>query len=123
MDKYRIAKGLVCGQCSGNQEKCKKCLKFSLYRHYINMAFAMEKAYREEEYRKSYIYVNQSGDSSVGINGVTLLSIELHDDVATVLQEDNTLAKFESELLALLPKYYEPEFKAYVTDHISQPQA
>ena len=55
------------------------------------------------------IYVTDIGDSSVGIQELTIATLELDQNMVQVLEDENEMENFKKEFMALIDKYCAPE--------------
>lgn len=55
------------------------------------------------------IYVSDIGDSSVGIQELTVVTLDLHESMVEVLEDENEMDNFKKEFMALIDKYCQPE--------------
>ena len=55
------------------------------------------------------IYVSDIGDSSVGIQELTVATLDVHECMVEVLEDENEMENFKKEFMALIEKYCEPE--------------
>ena len=55
------------------------------------------------------IYVTDIGDSSVGIQKLTIATLDLHESMIEVLEDENEMENFKKEFMALIDKYCAPE--------------
>lgn len=55
------------------------------------------------------IYVSDIGDDSVGIQELTVATLDLHESMVEVLEDENEMANFKKEFMALIDKYCQPE--------------
>lgn len=55
------------------------------------------------------IYVSDIGDSSVGIQQLTIATLELDPNMVEVLEDENEMINFKKEFKTLIEKYCEPE--------------
>lgn len=55
------------------------------------------------------IYVSDIGDSSVGIQQLTIATLELDPNMVEVLEDENEMTNFKKEFMALIEKYCQPE--------------
>lgn len=54
-------------------------------------------------------YVNDIGDNSVGIQELTVATLDIHESMVEVLEDENKMDNFKKEFMALIDKYCEPE--------------
>lgn len=55
------------------------------------------------------IYVSDIGDSSVGIQELTVAELELDQNMIEVLEDENEMDNFKKEFMNLIQRYFEPE--------------
>ena len=55
------------------------------------------------------IYVSDIGDDSVGIQELTVATLDLHESIIEVLEDENEMNNFKKEFMALIDKYCQPE--------------
>jgi hypothetical protein len=55
------------------------------------------------------IYVTDIGDSSVGIQELTVATLDIHESMVEVLEQNNQMHSFKQELKRLVEEYCEPE--------------
>lgn len=55
------------------------------------------------------IYVSDIGDSSVGIQQLTIATLDIHESMVEVLEDENEMDNFKKEFMALIDKYCQPE--------------
>lgn len=54
-------------------------------------------------------YVSDIGDSSVGIQELTIATLDIHESMVEVLEDENEMNNFKKEFMALIDKYCQPE--------------
>lgn len=54
-------------------------------------------------------YVSDIGDSSVGIQELTVATLDIHESMVEVLEQNNQMHSFKQELKRLVEEYCEPE--------------
>lgn len=54
-------------------------------------------------------YVSDIGDSSVGIQELTVATLDIHESMVEVLEDENEMDNFKKEFMALIDKYCQPE--------------
>lgn len=64
------------------------------------------------------IWINETGDMSVGVMPSTLASLELKKEFADALIDDGTLETFKEKLTKLVCEFYEPEYYTETVDNI-----
>lgn len=55
------------------------------------------------------IYVTDIGDDSVGIQEFTIATLDIHESMVDVLENENEMDNFKKEFMALIEKYCQPE--------------
>lgn len=55
------------------------------------------------------IYVSDIGDGSVGIQELTIATLDIHESMVEVLEDENEMDNFKKEFMALIDKYCQPE--------------
>ena len=55
------------------------------------------------------IYVTDIEDSSVGIQELTVATLDIHESMVEVLEQNNQMHSFKQELKRLVEEYCEPE--------------
>lgn len=55
------------------------------------------------------IYVSDIGDNSVGIQELTVATLDIHESMVDVLEENTQMYSFKQEFKRLVEKYCEPE--------------
>ena len=55
------------------------------------------------------IYVSDIGDSSVGIQELTVATLDVHECMVEVLEDENEMDNFKKDFMALIDKYCQPE--------------
>ena len=55
------------------------------------------------------IYVSDIGDDSVGIQELTVATLDIHESMVEVLEDENEMDNFKKEFMALIDKYCQPE--------------
>ena len=55
------------------------------------------------------IYVTYIEDSSVGIQELTVATLDIHESMVEVLEQNNQMHSFKQELKRLVEEYCEPE--------------
>lgn len=55
------------------------------------------------------IYVSDIGDDSVGIQELTIATLDIHESMVEVLEVENEMDNFKTEFMALIDKYCQPE--------------
>ena len=54
-------------------------------------------------------YVSDIGDRSVGIQELTVATLDIHESMVEVLEDENKMDNFKKEFMALIDKYCDPE--------------
>lgn len=55
------------------------------------------------------IYVSDIGDDSVGIQELTVATLDIHESMVEVFEDKNEMDNFKKEFMALIDKYCQPE--------------
>lgn len=55
------------------------------------------------------IYVSDIGDRSVGIQELTVATLDIHESMVEVLENEYEMTNFKKEFMALIEKYCQPE--------------
>ena len=55
------------------------------------------------------IYVSDIGDDSVGIQELTVATLDIHESMVEVLEDEKEMDNFKKEFMALIDKYCQPE--------------
>lgn len=55
------------------------------------------------------LYVTDIGDSSVGIQELTVAELELDQNMIEVLESEDNMTAFKIEFMNLIQRYFEPE--------------
>ena len=55
------------------------------------------------------IYVTDIGDNSVGIQELTIATLDIHESMVDVLENENEMDNFKKEFMALIDKYCQPK--------------
>ena len=55
------------------------------------------------------IYVSDIGDDSVGIQELTIATLDMHESMVEVLEDEKEMENFKKEFMALIDKYCQPE--------------
>lgn len=55
------------------------------------------------------ICVTDIGDNSVGIQELTIATLDIHESMVHVLENENEMDNFKKEFMALIDKYCQPE--------------
>lgn len=55
------------------------------------------------------IYITDIGDDSVGIQELTVATLDIHESMVEVLEDENEMINFKEELMVLIDKYCQPE--------------
>ena len=55
------------------------------------------------------IYVSDIGDNSVGIQELTIATLDVHESMVEVLEDENEMTNFKKEFMTLIEKYCQPE--------------
>jgi len=55
------------------------------------------------------IYVSDIGDRSVGIQELTIATLDIHESMVEVLEQNNQMHSFKQELKRFVEEYCEPE--------------
>ena len=55
------------------------------------------------------ICVTDIGDNSVGIQELTIATLDIHESMVDVLENENEMDNFKKEFMALIDKYCQPE--------------
>ena len=55
------------------------------------------------------IYVSDIGDDSVGIQELTVATLDIHENMVEVLEDENEMDNFKKEFMALIDKYCQSE--------------
>lgn len=65
------------------------------------------------------IYIDETGDPSVGINSQNIAILKINDAFADALIADDTLQDFKQKLGALICEFYGPEFETEIDDNFT----
>ena len=55
------------------------------------------------------IYVSDIGDDTVGIQELTVATLDIHESMVEILEDENETDNFKKEFMALIDKYCQPE--------------
>lgn len=55
------------------------------------------------------IYVSDIGDDSVGIQELTIATLDIHESMVEILEDEKEMDNFKKEFMALIDKYCQPE--------------
>ena len=68
------------------------------------------------------IYVTDIGDNSVGIQELTIATLDIHESMVDVLENENEMDNFKKEFMALIDKYCQPEvaYEVYSDEDIEE---
>ena len=55
------------------------------------------------------IYVSDISDDSVGIQELTIATLDIHECMVEVLEDEKEMNNFKKEFMALIDKYCQPE--------------